>query len=49
MVEDLGLNSDSGLFGIEVEDGGVELRFPGWVSMHGGDENFPFSLVRDLQ
>jgi hypothetical protein len=41
--------ADSGLFRIDVEDGEIELDFPGWVSVDCGVEDLHFSLVRDFR
>jgi hypothetical protein len=46
---ELGVSTSSGLFEIEVEDGGVELQFPGWVSVPADERNLHLTLVRDLQ
>jgi hypothetical protein len=33
----IGVTVSSGLFRIEIEDGEVELKFPGWSHVYGGD------------
>jgi hypothetical protein len=44
-----GVSADSSLFRIEVDDGGVELQIPGWVSAQDDDDDSLWMLVRDLQ
>jgi hypothetical protein len=48
-LDEFGVSTASGLFGIEVEDCGVELEFPGWSWMDGDDEDSPLTLIRDPQ
>jgi hypothetical protein len=46
-LEEFGLSS--GVIKIEVEDGGVEVKFPGWVSLPFGKGDLDLTLVRDIQ
>jgi hypothetical protein len=47
---EFGVIASSSLFGIDIEDGGVELEFPEWVSISGdGEGDFQLTLVRDIQ
>jgi hypothetical protein len=48
VLNELGVSGRSGLFRIEVEDGGEELNFPGWVSWGDGEGEFHLTLVRHL-
>jgi hypothetical protein len=48
-LDDFGVSANSSLFRIEVEDGGAEFEFPGWVSVPGGSEVLEVWLVRDFQ
>jgi hypothetical protein len=51
-LDGFGVSASSSLFRIEVEDGGVELKFPGWTYVYGrgnGEEDLELSLVRDIQ
>jgi hypothetical protein len=47
----LGVIEHSSLFKIEIEDGGAELEFPGYVSISVPTEEgeLHLSLVRDIQ
>jgi hypothetical protein len=45
----VGVSFSSGLFRIEVEDGGDELTFPGWISLADGEGDMQLTLVRDFQ
>jgi hypothetical protein len=42
---DFGVSINSSLFGLDIVDGGLELNFPGWISVHDGDGNLHLSLV----
>jgi hypothetical protein len=44
---EFGMTTNSNLFRIDIADGDIELRFPGWVSVHNDDEDFEFSLFRE--
>jgi hypothetical protein len=48
-LEEIGVRESSSLFRIDIDDVGVELEFPGWVSVPDGEGSFPLTLVRDLQ
>jgi hypothetical protein len=47
-LEEFGVTGCSGLFRIEVGDGGLELNLPGWVSVR-GDGDLRLSLMRGIQ
>jgi hypothetical protein len=49
VLYEFGMTTSSCLFRIDIEGGDIELKFPGWVSVHNDDEDFEFSLFRDLQ
>jgi hypothetical protein len=44
-LEGIGVTINSGLFRIEVEDGGMELEFPGWTSASVGEGHLHLTLV----
>jgi hypothetical protein len=44
-----GFRVTSSPFRVEVDHGGVELKFPGQVSVSGGDEDLHLTLIRDIQ
>jgi hypothetical protein len=44
-LEEFGVIAGSTLFRIDVEDGGVELEFPGWVSVCDGDKALRLSVL----
>jgi hypothetical protein len=46
-LDEFGVIVNSSLFRIEIEDEGVELKFPGWDNI--GEWNSQLSLARDLQ
>jgi hypothetical protein len=48
-LDEFGVRGSSSLFRIEVEDGGVELKFPGWSHVYGDEADSEWSLVRDIQ
>jgi hypothetical protein len=48
-LDKCGMMAHSGLFRIDVEDGEIELKFPGWVSVRCGEEDLHSSLVRDFR
>jgi hypothetical protein len=48
-LDKFGVTGSSGLFRIDIEDGEIELKFPGWVSVRCGEEGLHFSLVRDFR
>jgi hypothetical protein len=48
-LNEIGVNVSSTLLRIEVEDGGVELNLPGWVSLGCGEEDLQLTLVRDFE
>jgi hypothetical protein len=43
--DELGVSGGSSLFRIEVEDGGAELEFPGWISTRIGETGFYLTLA----
>jgi hypothetical protein len=44
--EKMGLGEITGLFRIEIDDGGVNFDFPGWLSAD--DESSHLTLVQDI-
>jgi hypothetical protein len=49
VLDRLGVSGSSGVFRIEVSEGGEELDFPGWVSLDDGEGYLQLTLVRDFQ
>jgi hypothetical protein len=47
-LEGIGVTTSSSLLRIDVEDGGVEFEFGGWVSIRNGDGDVSLTLVRDF-
>jgi hypothetical protein len=48
-LDEFGMNVSSSLLRIDADNGRVELRFPGWVSVPDGEGNVQLVRVRDLQ
>jgi hypothetical protein len=49
-LDEFGVAGSSGLFRIEVEDGGgAKLKFPGWSCVCGCEGDLELSLIRDIQ
>jgi hypothetical protein len=48
-LNNIGVSVRSSLFRIEIEDGGKELKFPGWVSLDDGEGYLQLTLVRDFE
>jgi hypothetical protein len=48
-LDEFGVRGSSSLFRIEVEDGGVELKVPGWTYVCSCEGNLQFSLTGDIQ
>jgi hypothetical protein len=48
-LDEFGVNTDSSLFRIEVEDRRVELQFAGWKTLTSFDGDLHVTLVRDPQ
>jgi hypothetical protein len=46
---EFGVNANSGLFRIEVENGEIDMKFAGWISVRSDEDAFDFSLVRDTE
>jgi hypothetical protein len=49
LLNRLGVNVGSGLMMIDVESGGEELKFPGWVSVVDCEGDSQLTLVRDFE
>jgi hypothetical protein len=48
-LEELGVTGSSSLFRIDVDGGEAELKFPGWVSIPGGEGDLHLTLVRGIE
>jgi hypothetical protein len=50
-LDELGVSGNSSLFKIEIDDGGVDLKFAGWSgkTVRDGDGDLHIALVRDFQ
>jgi hypothetical protein len=48
-LDEFGLSVGSTLFRINIEDGGMELKFPGWTCVCAGEGNSELSLIQDIQ
>jgi hypothetical protein len=46
---EFGVNANSGLFRIDVENGEIDLKFAGWISARSDEGAFDFSLVQDTE
>jgi hypothetical protein len=45
-LKEFEVRASSSLFRIDVEDGGVQLEFAGWISIPDGEEDVYLTLVR---
>jgi hypothetical protein len=48
-LEEFGVSEGSGLFRLEVDDGGAELNLPGWISVYVDRDDPDEEEARDLQ
>jgi hypothetical protein len=46
---DFGVSINSSLFGLDIVDGGLESKVPGWISVLDEDGDLHLSLVENLQ